>query len=189
MSEWDGIEGVAAWRSKLQQMLEEANRAARGTADEPRFKLSQRFTEFIANSRPQTDDMNRLDAIAGDTAVALMQITIEQRLAALTERGVELARLTKEIEGRADAAAASADAIRLVRAREAVDALTRSVGALNDLRAALDSVREGDLTDSVDALIEAIQDVRASLERPAASATAGTPTTRTATRRGRRPVR
>lgn len=185
MSEWNGIEGVAAWRDKLQSMLEEANRAAKGAADEPRFKLSRRLTEYIEHSRPQSDDMNRLDTIAGDTAIALMQITVDQRLASLTERGVELARFTKELDGRASAALASAEAIRLTRAKGAVEALTRSVSALNELRSALDGALERDLADQVEALIASIQDVRSAIEQPAAPR-ALTPVSRSAGRRGAR---
>lgn len=188
MNEWDGIEGFEAWRSKLQSLLQEANRLARGNDDEARFKMARRLTEFVENSRPQNDDMNRLDQIAGDTAVSLMQITIEQRLASLTERAVELARLTKEIDARAGAALASAEAIRLTRARSAVDALTRSVNALVDLRAALDNVSETDLADSVEGLIALIQEVRSAIENPPASRSAGAGS-RAISRRGNRPVR
>lgn len=188
MNEWDGIEGFEAWRGKLQSLLQEANRLARGNDDEARFKMARRLTEFVENSRPQNDDMNRLDQIAGDTAVALMQITIEQRLASLTERAVELARLTKEIDARTGAALASAEAIRLSRARSAVDALTRSVNALVDLRAALDNALDTDLADSVEGLIALIQEVRSAIERaPSPPAAALAP--RAAARRGGRAPR
>jgi hypothetical protein len=170
MSEWDGIADVAGWRDKLAQLLEEAKRAAQSQDREARLGVADRLNEFILNSRPQTPEIQRMDDLAAGSAVALMQKTIDEQLAALTARSAELAKLTKEMTSQAQTAEASAESIRLSRMRAVVSTLTHSVEALNELRAALGGDDADALGASMEDLLGRIQDLRNAIELGAAPA-------------------
>lgn len=170
MSEWDSIADVAGWRDKLAQLLEEAKRAAQSQDREARLGVADRLNEFILNSRPQTPEIQRMDDLAAGSAVALMQKTIDEQLAALTARSAELAKLTKEMNSQAQTAEASAESIRLTRMRVVVSTLTRSVEALNEFRAALGGDDADALGASIEDLLGRIQDLRNAIEVGAAPA-------------------
>lgn len=165
MSEWDGIRGVDGWRQKLHALADEARALALTDDLEKRFALCDRLNAFIARSRPNNKSIQALDEIAADLATSLMQATVEERLQALAERGAELALLTKELEGRAAAAAASAQSIRLERARKAVDSLTETVNSLKELRRLLGSGDDAELAKGVEQAINTLQRVRNAIER------------------------
>lgn len=170
MSEWDSIADVAGWRDKLAQLLEEAKRAAQSQDREARLGVADRLNEFIVNSRPQTPEIQRMDDLAAGCAVALMQKTIDEQLAALTARSAELAKLTKEMNSQTQTAEASAESIRLTRMRAVVSTLTRSVEALNEFRAALGGDDADALGASIEDLLGRIQDLRNAIELGAAPA-------------------
>jgi hypothetical protein len=162
MSEFDAIKGVDGWRRKLEELLREAEQAARD--EERRFAVVARLREFVRNSGPQGDAIDRLDDIAGGTVRALMTQTIDERLAELADRSVELARLAKTIESTAADASAAGDSIRLVRTRAVVDSLTRSVEAVTALRAIIDGQADRDLVTQVEAGLAALQELRSTVE-------------------------
>ena len=60
MSEWDGIEDVTGWRDKLEELVEDARRAAESNDRDVRMAVADRLNEFIRNSRPQTPEIQRL---------------------------------------------------------------------------------------------------------------------------------
>jgi 6,7-dimethyl-8-ribityllumazine synthase len=162
MSEFDAIEGVDGWRRKLEALLREAEQAARD--EERRFEIAARLREFVRNSGPQVPDIARLDDIASATVRALMNQTIDARLAELADRSVELARLAKAIDAVAVDAAAAGDSIRLVRTRAVIDSLTRSVEAVTALRAIIDGQTDRDLAAQVEAGLAALQELRSTVE-------------------------
>jgi hypothetical protein len=162
MSEFDAIEGVDGWRRKLEALLREAEQAARD--EERRFEIAARLREFVRNSGPQGPDIARLDDIASATVRALMNQTIDARLAELADRSVELARLAKAIDAVAVDAAATGDSIRLVRTRAVIDSLTRSVEAVTALRAIIDGQTDRDLVAQVEAGLAALQGLRSTVE-------------------------
>ena len=162
MSEFDAIEGVDGWRRKLEALLREAEQAARD--EERRFEIAARLREFVRNSGPQGPDIARLDDIASATVRALMNQTIDARLAELADRSVELARLAKAIDAVAVDAAAAGDSIRLVRTRAVIDSLTRSVEAVTALRAIIDGQTDRDLVAQVEAGLAALQELRSTVE-------------------------
>ena len=162
MSEFDAIEGVDGWRRKLEALLREAEQAARD--EERRFEIAARLREFVRNSGPQVPDIARLDDIASATVRALMNQTIDARLAELSDRSVELARLAKAIDAVAVDAAAAGDSIRLVRTRAVIDSLTRSVEAVTALRAIIDGQTDRDLVAQVEAGLAALQELRSTVE-------------------------
>ena len=162
MSEFDAIEGVDGWRRKLEALLREAEQAARD--EERRFEIAARLREFVRNSGPQVPDISRLDDIASATVRALMNQTIDARLAELADRSVELARLAKAIDAVAVDAAAAGDSIRLVRTRAVIDSLTRSVEAVTALRAIIDGQTDRDLVAQVEAGLAALQELRSTVE-------------------------
>jgi hypothetical protein len=162
MSEFDTIDSVDGWRRKLEELLREAEQAARD--EERRFAVAARLREFVRNSGPQVDAIVRLDDVAAGTVRALMSRTIDERLAELASRSVELARLSKTIEATAADAGAAAGSILLVRTRAVVDSLTRSVEAVTALRAIIDSGGEADLVAQVEAGLAALQELRGAVE-------------------------
>jgi hypothetical protein len=172
MSEFDGIGDVAGWRDKLAELIEEAKRAAKSGDDDARMSVAERMNLFIENSRPQSPEINQMDDLAGKTALALMKQTVDERMAELTVRSTELAKLTKALDAQADAASASADSIRLTKTREVVSMLTRSVDALNQFRAAVAADDTPELAKSVEDLLTRIQEVRNAIENAAAPGTA-----------------
>ncbi len=168
MSEFDDIKDVNGWRNKLAELIDDAKRAAAGNDDDARMSMAERLNHFIENSRPQSPEINQMDDLAGKTALSLMRQTVEQRMAELTVRGTELAKLTKALDAQSDALAASADSIRLTRTREVVNVLTRSVDALNQFRTAVDADDTAGLVASVEDLLTRIQEVRNAIETAAA---------------------
>ncbi len=167
MSEWDNIQDFDGWKSKLADLVTEAEAAARNTDVEARFALSSRLTEFIIHSSPNTPEIMALDAIAERTRAGLMQLTIEERLAAISARTGELARLTKEFQAHAAAGEASAASIRLERAHRVVDSLTESVRTLKEFRSVLETGIDDDLAKSLDRIISSIQKLRSDVEAQA----------------------
>jgi hypothetical protein len=165
MSEWDGIRGVDGWRKKLHALAEEAKALALVDDLEKRFALCDRLNAFIVNSRPNDKTIQALDAIAADTATSLMQATVDERLQGLAERGAELALLTKQLEGHAAAADASAQALRLECARKTVDAVTETVSSLKELKRLLGSGDDAELARGVEQAINTLQRIRNAIER------------------------
>jgi hypothetical protein len=162
MSEFDAIKSVDGWRRKLEELLREAEQAAQD--EERRFAVADRLEAFVRNSGPQSEAIDRLDDVAVGTVRALMMQTINERIAELASRSVELARVTKTIQGTAATAGAAADSIRLTRTRAVVDSLTRSVEAVTALRAIIDSGADADLVAQVEAGLAALQELRGAVE-------------------------
>lgn len=168
MSEFDGINDVGGWRDKVAELIDDAKRVAAGNDDDARMSVAERLNLFIENSRPQSPEISQMDDLAGKTALSLMRQTVNERMAELTVRGTELAKLTKALDAQSDALAASADSIRLTRTREVVNVLTRSVDALNQFRTAVDADDTAGLVASVEDLLTRIQEVRNAIETAAA---------------------
>ena len=167
MSEWDNIHDLDGWRMKLSELLKEAEIAAQHGDLASRLALSSRLTEFIVHSSPNTPAMLALDGIADQARAGLLRVTIEERLAEISARTADLARLTKEVHAHTAAAEASAASIRLERARRVVGVLTESIQALNELRSVLETTTDAELTTRIGRLIASIQTLRTQIERPA----------------------
>ena len=185
MSEFDTIDSVDGWRRKLEELLREAEQAARD--EERRFAVAARLREFVRNSGPQVDAIVRLDDVAAGTVRALMGRTIDERLAELASRSVELARLSKTIEATAADAGAAAGSILLVRTRAVVDSLTRSVEAVTALRAIIDSGGAADLVAQVEAGLAALQELRGAVESVSGALGAPAPRARGRKRSAKKP--
>jgi hypothetical protein len=167
MSEGEDIRGFEGWKKKLGELLAEAETACQCEDPEPRFKLSRRLTEFVEQSYPNDGQIRALDKIAAGLATDLMLNTIGERLKSLAQRNTELARLAKEFQAQADAAAASASSIRLEKARKVVLSLTDSVSAIKELGVALQEEKEGELAARLEKALKSIQDLRSFIEREA----------------------
>ena len=140
MSEFDGITGFDGWSKKLEELIAEAKESADlGVAE--RVAFNDRCAEFIVKSRPNIPEILELDAIAERTSDALMKAMLDERLASLSSRRMELAHLTKRLESQAAANEEAAKAIKLENILGVVDSLTESVQALQKLK---DSVEEAD---------------------------------------------
>ena len=70
MSEFDGIEGIEGWRTKLLEILDAAEEVAEQEDWPPRREVSRRLKDFILKSSPNTADILELDRIAKETRSA-----------------------------------------------------------------------------------------------------------------------
>lgn len=165
MSEWDDIEGHEQWAAKLEELLKEAEAAARETDDRKRLEVSRRLTDFIMHSWPNDKTVKALDEIAKRAAQDVLLQVIGDRLREIAGRTAELRQLAKEFQERAEAASAKASEIRLEKAHRVAQTLTESVHALKDFRTALDEGSNADLVRNVERAVETIQKLRALVER------------------------
>jgi hypothetical protein len=163
--DWDAIEGQDAWKAKLEELLRDAERAARAADDLPRLETSRRLTEFIMHSWPNDETIKALDAIAKRAAQDLLLQTVHERVREIAGRTAELHLLAKQFAGLAEAASARAASIRLDKAHRVAQNLTEAVHVLKDFRLALDTAGDADLIRSVDKAMETIQKLRGLVER------------------------
>jgi len=162
--EWEGIKGHKQWKAKLEELLAEAESAARGD-DAKRFAVSRRLTDFILNSWPNDKAIKAMDEIAKCSAQNLLLQTVDERVREIAGRTAELRQLAKEFQDLADAANASASAIRLEKAHRVARTLTDSVHILKDFRASLDTGSDADLLRNVEKAMDTIQKLRTLVER------------------------
>lgn len=153
MSEFDGIEGHAGWRAKLEELLTEARKAAKED-DAARETMADRLVEFVRKSVPNDEAILILDKIAGNAAVDLLKQTVEERVQAITERNAQSAGLGKQFEKLAAEGKAEARALRLERVREVADGLTVAV---TQLRSFLDDLSDADDSTLATAVAEGIE--------------------------------
>ena len=165
MSEWDNIQGVEGWRKKLKDLLAEAEAISQNQDIQARLALSKRFVGFIINSHPSTEEIKVLDQIAEKARSGIMKSAIEDRLAAISERSGELARLTKEFQANAADAKASAASIRLTRAGEVVGTLTNTVKGLQELRGSLQAGTDAQLAQSIEKMITSIDGLQSEVKK------------------------
>lgn len=161
MSEWTGITGYEGWRGKLGELLDEAKEVAREDDIEARFALSDRLLTFMKKSRPNSEDIRALDELAREAAADLMKMTIEERLAAVSERTGRYLQLTKEIEARAAEAQAAAASIRLENVVSVIDTTTQAIESIQKLRESLkDTATDRKIADLIDETITAVETLR-----------------------------
>jgi hypothetical protein len=164
MNEFRGIEGIDGWSKKLNSMLAEAKQIASKEALGPRLKMSERLTDFILESRPNTPEIQMLDKIAETTAAALLADSIEKRLKAITSRTGEFIRLTKEFDAQAMKNEENAESIRLENIIATVDSATETVNAAKKLKESLkDNVKEGKIAELIDETVTAVEKLRSNL--------------------------
>lgn len=164
MSEFDTITGFDAWKAKLTELLTECEAAAAQSDIGPRLAISERLTQFVLKSRPNTPEILALDDVANAARSALLRNTIEERLHALSERRGELASLTKKLAIVTEAANAAAASVRLERANKVVTSLTDAVRTLKDLRQTLEQGTDDALVAAIEKLIASMQSVRKTVE-------------------------
>lgn len=164
--DWDRIEGIEGWTRKLRSLLQEdAALAAKASDTSARLAMSERLTQFVEHSFPNTDAIKALDAIATRAAIGMLEQTIDERLRSLVTRNLELATLTKQLEVGTDDAHTAAASIRLARAEKTLTALNEGVTMLRELRTSLKPEDDRQLVASIDRAMLATQAVRALLER------------------------
>jgi hypothetical protein len=164
MNEFNGIEGIEGWKTKLKSMLAEAKQISSEDGLEPRLKMSERLTEFILESRPNTAEIQKLDRIAEESASALLLDSIEKRLNAITARTGEFIRLTKEFDTQAEQNKEIAESIRLKNIIATVDSATETINAAKKLKESLkDNVKEGKIAELIDETVSAVEKLRSNL--------------------------
>lgn len=164
MSEFDAICDFDGWKTKLAELLTACEAAAAQDGIGPRLAVSERLTQFVLKSRPNTPEILALDDIANTARTALLNNTIDERLHALSERRGELASLTKKLAVVTEAANEAAASVRLARANKVVATLTDAVRTLKDLRQSLQGGTDDQLIASIEKLIASIQSVRGTVE-------------------------
>lgn len=151
MSEFNGITGLDGWSAKLKSLLEEAKLVAQQDELDKRLTICDRLTEFVFESRPDTPEIKELDRIAKETAIALLEQSIEERLKTIIARTVEYKRLAKEFETQAKENEANAESIRLKNIIQTVDSATAMINSAKELK---DSLKENAGDKKVAALID-----------------------------------
>jgi hypothetical protein len=158
MSEFDGIAGTEGWSTKLRGLLDEAQEIARGGHLDQRIGISRRLTEFIVRSRPDTPEIEALDALAQATARALLLESIEGRLKALAGRTSEYGRLTKGIRAEARRNEEAADSLRFEGILGALASATTLIERLKRLKGALEhDGPEADIAALIDRTVAALE--------------------------------
>ena len=141
MSEFDGIEGIEGWRTKLLEILDAAEEVAEQEDWPPRREVSRRLKDFILKSSPNTADILELDRIAKETRSALLRTTIAERLESIANRQADLVRLTKSVSAITEENLQSAASIRLERARRVVNSMTTTISQLREFGTTLEPRR------------------------------------------------
>lgn len=163
MSEFDGIEDYEGWSAKLGELLTEAEGIAQEGL-EPRLNLSRRFMDFIIHSHPATPEIRMLDELADRARESLLLATIDERIAAISNRNSELIRLTKTFREKTASANATAASLRLEQTNRTVNVLTESLQEIRALKDTLDSVADADLITKIEKAVASIRKLRDSFE-------------------------
>ena len=137
MSEFDGITGIDGWGKKLKELLTDAKQIARQNDIDKQLEMSDRLTDFMHESRPNTPEIKKLDNIAEEAAASILRQSIEERLAAVTARTAEYVRLAKDFESQAQENRDSADSIRLKNITQVVNSATGMIKSAKNLKESL----------------------------------------------------
>ncbi|MHC4105204.1 MAG: hypothetical protein ACYSR9_09705 [Planctomycetota bacterium] len=161
MSEFNGITGFNGWSAKLKSLLEEARVIAQQNDLDERLTMSDRLTDFILESRPDTPEIKELDRIANETATALLKQSIEERLMAIIARTAEYKRLTKEFQTQAKHNEADAESIRLKSIIQTVDSATVMIDSAKKLKVSLKkNAGDKNVAALIDETVAAIESLR-----------------------------
>ncbi len=161
MSEWDNITDLEGWQDKLKSLLSEAKGMAEQGDLTTRLAMSERLTQFLEWSWPNTPEIKALDKIAADTANAILVDEIDRRLAALQARFSDYARLKKQFRSEAQVNQEAASKIRLENVISAIDATRAPIDAFKKLKESLkDTKKEKKLSEAVDETVESIETLR-----------------------------
>jgi hypothetical protein len=173
-TEFDALKGLAAWRTKLDQLLAAARETALKDDLSARLAMADRLTQFIIRNPPAlladpaSAEYEEMDRIARQCHDALLLGAIQERVAEIMSRTAELAALRKKFEHQTTANLQSAASIRLERVRKVFESTTVAVAAMGDLKKELDRTIEAGaataditaLAAQVGGLIERLQAVR-----------------------------
>ena len=164
MSEWSNIKDPQGWTKKLGELLIAARAAARQKELSPRIEVNERLMQFVENSWPNTPEIMALDEIATQTASALLNQTIEERLHSITERTGQYQKLGKQFAALAEESEARAGSIRLQAITSFIDSSTRMVDAAKELQKSLkDGAADKKLVEKIAETIAAIEALRSSV--------------------------
>lgn len=166
---------VTKWRDILAKLLEKADDAATEPDLNVRRGVARSLQEFIIDNPPFVADepesavFREMDEIATKAHDALLLSVIEDRVAAIAARSVELAGLEKKIAVQTAANDKEAKSIRLEKATAVVSSITSAVSSIKALKAQLEEApgSEEDLTALVRQLgraVESLQALRTAVE-------------------------
>jgi hypothetical protein len=164
MSEFDRIHGFEGWKDKLGELLDEGKKAVAAEDPDQCRQIARRLTQFTVESFPNTPDIKELDRKAAEAAATLSSQSIDGMLAELATHTADVARLAEKFNAAVKANAAEADAIRLKRGKQVIDAVTGTVSALNQFRETLDSKDDKKLLEDLKSVATSLQKLRNAVE-------------------------
>jgi len=169
-------DSVENWRTKLSALLDQGKTAAASGDSAAVRRVSKALTQFVIDSPGALGEgILALDEIAQGAVSDFLIEDINRQVDAIAARTAELARLTKQMEAQAAQTAEEANSIRLQRAHAVVETLTKSVGALVDLRVALKEGDDAQLAKRIEEALGIITSVRDAVDADRISVVA-TPT-------------
>lgn len=164
MSEWNNINDLEGWRKKLGELLAEARTAAEQKDLSPRLKVNERLMQFVENSWPNTPEIEALDDLATQTAAALLNLTIEERLKSITERTGQYQKLAKQFAASAEENKARESSLRLEAITRFLDSSIKLVDDAQALRESLQNdAADKKLGEKIADAIAAIETLRSSV--------------------------
>jgi hypothetical protein len=158
---WSKLQTYEDWAKVLRGILERAAQALQDA--ELRGTVKRDLITFVDESPNWL--IRDLDDIAGDSIKDLAKADINEALASIEARTVDLIRLTKSVTSVKDQAQLDAKSLRLEKAKQVVDATTNTVNAIKELKSSLGSGgADKDLDKLATLAMKAIQDLRAAVE-------------------------
>jgi ABC-type transporter Mla subunit MlaD len=157
-----GDKTLLDWSKELDELIREGIVAVQSRNIDAMVGAQGKLEQFVQRSPDYADALDQ------QANLAIVDIDIEntaQAVAGLKSRREEIARIAKSLDGITTELAKDAATLRLERAKAAVDAATKTIAALKEVRDTLKaSGSEKALGDSILTAIGAIQDIRSKVE-------------------------
>lgn len=146
----------------LKELLVRAADSARKTGDtiNERIAISDDLNQFIADTYPDTPEIDQLDAIAKEASIGIMKKEIQDRVQSIQARHADYAVVTKHAEDRIARNNEAVDALRLTNVSRAFDAATETVEAFNKVRESLGDQAEEEVREAVEEAAASIKALR-----------------------------
>jgi hypothetical protein len=160
---WEELQTYEDWADTLKDLMDNARKALEKNESAARGAAKRELITFIDESPNWL--IRNLDDVAHEAIKDLGKADINEALAGLENRTVELIRLTKSVKSIAEDAEEVASSLRLEKARIVVDSSTNVVNAIKELRNELESTgKDKKLETLASVAIKSVQDLRAAIE-------------------------
>lgn len=153
---WTSIQGVAGWRTTLEDLLSQARKASTEADDIELLKIVEALNTFVDQSFPNTPEIRALDEIALEAVESMTEQIATGAVARIAARTMRLTGLAKRIQEVADRVQKDAAAVRLKKAHAAVDAVLGASRAIQGLGQALGE-GDADLQEKIKAILKELE--------------------------------